>query len=301
VSSKRKGPRHGDGIRAPEEGSNVPFDDSPQPPVTRSAERGDDGQPSDTHFVGGLWSLTKLGAGVAFVVGASVAVAWSAHRYALTTPRFAVREVQVDGENRLSEQRVAKLGGIEIGQNIFALDTVEAERQLLQDPWVRQVRITRELPNRLRIELTERQAGALTGIGGQLYLVTPTGEPFKQLGEGDPSDLPLVTGVSAYLLARDREAAVERLQTGLRVLRDYERLPLSRIHVAQEVHVGDDGKVVLTIGKDGIALHLGRGPFKKPLAMAARVMGKLARKGQAPRIIFLDNKAHPERVVARMK
>ena len=297
MSRKDTTPRHGDGVEAPEEAGSVPIDESPQPPVTRSSSV-DSGRGG---FLAGLWSLVKLGAGVGFVVGASVAVAWGAHHYALTTPRFSVLEVEVDGANRLSERRVAELGGIEIGQNIFALDTTEAERQLLKDPWVRDVRITRVLPHRLRVELTERRAGALTSIGGRLYLVTPEGEPFKVVGDGDPFDLPLVTGISASLLARDREAAVQRLRTGLRVVRDYERLPVSRIHVAQEVHVGDDGSVVLMIGKDGIALHLGKGPFEKTLAMAARVMGKLANKGQTPRIIFLDNQAHPERVVARMQ
>ncbi len=295
MSGKRRGHRHGDRIEAPEEATG--FDESPQPPVTADAG----GEPAPGGALGTVWSLVKLGAGVAFVVGASVAVAWGAHHYALTTPRFAVREVQVEGATRLSERQITEQGGIEIGQNIFALDTALAEQRLLEDPWVREVRITRELPNRLRIELQERQAGALTSIGGHLYLVTPAGEPFKEMGSSDPFDLPLVTGVSSTLLVRDREAAVERLQTGLRVIRDYERLPLSRIHVAQEVNVGEDGRVVLTIGKDGIALHLGQGPFKKPLAMAARVMSKLARQGHTPRVVFLDNRAHPERVVARMK
>jgi cell division protein FtsQ len=297
VSRKGKAPRHGDRIVAPDEAANVAVQESPQPPVTTDA----DGVESSGGLLRGVWSLFKLASGVAFVVGAAIAVAWGAHRYALTTPRFAIHEVQVQGASRLGDGQVAATGGIEIGQNIFALDTADAERRLLENPWVREVRITRDLPNRLRVDLVERKAGALTSIGGRLYLVTPAGEPFKQLGEGDPFDLPLVTGISASLLARDREAAVERLQTGLRVIRDYERLPLSRIHVAQEVHVGDDGRVVLTIGKDGVALHLGHGPFKKPLAMAVRVMGKLARKGHTPRIIFLDNQAHPERVVARMK
>jgi hypothetical protein len=35
--------------------------------------------------------------------------------------------------------------------------------------------------------------------------------------------------------------------------------------------------------------------------MAERVIGQLAAKGRVPGIVFLDNIAHPERVVVRMR
>ena len=35
--------------------------------------------------------------------------------------------------------------------------------------------------------------------------------------------------------------------------------------------------------------------------MAAQVLGELGAKGRTPGIVFLDNEAHPERVVVRMR
>ena len=293
MSRRRAASRHGDPIAAPQEAAGL--DDSPQPPVTRST-------PPEPGGVGRqIWSLTQLAVGLVLVVGVSVGVAWGARHYALNTPRFAIHEIEVEGNVRRSERDIANAAGVEVGQNILALDADRAERLVLEDPWVREVKITRQLPNRLRIDVVERQAGAVAAIDGRLVLVTTEGEPFCELGEGDPFDLPLVTGISAELLGRDRGAAVERLQLALRAIRNYQRLPVSRIHVVQEVHVGDDGQVVLTIGKDGITLHLGHDPTPRRFLMAARVLGILAQRGQTPGIVFLDNKAHPERVVARMR
>ena len=48
-------------------------------------------------------------------------------------------------------------------------------------------------------------------------------------------------------------------------------------------------------------LHLGAGPFRQKLMMAARIMAKLQATGELPGIIFLDNQARPERVVVRMR
>jgi cell division protein FtsQ len=48
-------------------------------------------------------------------------------------------------------------------------------------------------------------------------------------------------------------------------------------------------------------LALGQPPYARKLAMASEVMGELRAKARTPGIVFLDNQAHPERVVVRMK
>jgi cell division protein FtsQ len=303
VSAPRN--RHGAAISAPDETGFV-GDDTPRPPrarANRNAARSESQPPPPEGSAFRIvWSLAKLLSGVLIVVGASGAVAWGAHRYALTTPRFAVKKVELSGNRRKTDTEIQKLAGLQRGQNIFALDTARAEAKVLEDPWVREVKITRELPGTLKIDLTEREAGAVAAIGERLYLVTRAGEPFKLLEEGDPYDLPVVTGINADNLTRERQREIERIALGLEILRHYERVPMSKIHPAQEVHVIPGGEAVLTIGgKNAITLHLGSGPWRKKLLMAERVVGRLAAKGRMPGIVFLDNTAHPERVVVRMR
>jgi cell division protein FtsQ len=235
------------------------------------------------------------------VVGASLAVAWSAHHYALSSPRFAIRSVDLVGSKRLTREQLQTDSGIALGANIFALDTDAAERKLLDNPWISEVKLTRRLPSTLRLELTEREAAAVVALGERLYLVTREGVPFKEVQPGDPYDLPLITGASPENLARDRKREIERIQTGLEVLRQFERVALSRVYPAEEVHLADAGDVTLTAGKDGVALELGTGPWRKKLLMADEVVGELRKKGRVPGIVFLDNQAHPERVVVRMR
>jgi len=76
---------------------------------------------------------------------------------------------------------------------------------------------------------------------------------------------------------------------------------MSRVHPVQEVHLAASGDVSITVGKGGISIHLGKGPWRKKLLMAERVIGQMERKGKAPGIVFADNVAHPERVVVRMR
>ena len=302
MTRSRKDRFHGDGIVAPDEGFAA--GESPLPgPVNAKAQ----GARSQHEIAGArsvgalLWSALKLASGLAVVVGASLAVAWSAHHYALTSPRFAVRTVELVGAKRSTLEQLKTESGVTVGNNIFALDTDSAEKKLLENPWISEVKVTRRLPNTLRIELTEREATAVVALGDHLYLVTPEGVPFKEIQAGDPYDMPLITGASPENLNRDRKREIERIQTGLEVLRQFERVPLSRVYPAEEVHLADAGDVTLTCGKDGVTLELGTGPWRKKLLMAEEVVGELRKKGRTPGIVFLDNQAHPERVVVRMR
>lgn len=284
---------HGSSIAAPEE--RFAPSESPEPGPVGS--RGG-GEPSGVER---LWSGLRVAFGIVAVVGTSVAVAASAHRYALTSPRFAVKELSLKGAVRLSPDDVRELSGIEVGANIFALDTREIEAKLLQNPWVSAARVVRRLPSELDVELSERQARAVALLGDRTYLVSKEGEPFKQLEAKDPVDLPVITGLHAENMQRDRPRELERLGRALAVLEQYERLRMSRVHAAQEVHLADGGAVTLMVGKEGMVIQLGHTGFRQRLLMAERVVEETRKGGRLPGIVFADNQAHPERVVVRMR
>ncbi|HEX4335888.1 MAG TPA: FtsQ-type POTRA domain-containing protein [Polyangiaceae bacterium] len=293
---------HGAAFEAPAEFGFVTGESPPPPRVGNSRVRpAKVTAKAPARLLGIVVSAAKLSIGVAVVVGISVAIAWGAHRYAVTTPRFAIRQLDVRGNRHHSGDQLAHLAGIERGQNLFAVDAVAAERKLLDDPWVRTAKIGRELPATLRIEVTERDVAAETVLEDGLYLVTPEGEPFKAAEAGDPNDLPVITGIGPRDLAIDRARAIDRIAIGLEVLREYQALPLSKVYEPEEVHLEPDGAVTLTVGKRGMTFQLGMGPFRQKLLMAARVVAKIQATGDLPGVVFLDNQAHPERVVVRMR
>ena len=298
MNQKKRSRAHGAAVHAPAEDTSV-FD-SP-PPAAVSATKTPSVPPGPKTALSRAAQALRLLVGLIVVVGASAAVAFSVHRYALTTPRFALREVELSGQKRLARADIERLAGIELGKNLFTFDSHKAVSGLLTNPWIQSAKVTRVLPGSLKVEIVEREARALALLGDQLFLLTPDGEPFKPVAADDPIDLPVVTGVSASELARSRDAARERLRTGLDILTLYDRLELSRVHKAQEVSLAPSGEATLTVGKSGIALELGQGPFPQKLAMAGRVIAELSRKKGSPAVVFLDNRAHPERVVVRMR
>lgn len=243
----------------------------------------------------------KVTVGLGLLVAAVVTLAWGVHRYARTTPRFAIVHLEVEGTKRLSREDVLAAAGVKKGKNLFSLDIPRAEKSLVESPWISSARITRRLPNTVRLQVVERDPRAILVLEGRSFLVSADGVPFKELGQGDPYDFPLVTGISSAELARDRRAELERLSRTLTLLGQYDELSLGRSHQVQEVHLADTGAASLVVGDSGTTLHLGESPWKQKLLRAERVLSKARREGGTPHVVFLDNEAHPERVVVRVQ
>ncbi len=253
---------------------------------------------------GGLrWLIlaTKVTLGLSLIVGAVGALAWGVQRYARTTPRFSVKNIELTGTSRLVRADVLAAAHLKKGKNLFSLDVEEAETFLLESPWISSAQVTRRLPNTINVRIVEREAKAIALIDGKNFLVDQEGSPFKELGLGDPHDLPVVTGISTEALARDKRAELARLGDTLALLRKYDKLSMARAFPVEEVHLTSTGSVSLLVGTSGVTLHLGAPPWKRKLLRAERVLTKTNRAGGSPSVVFLDNDAHPERVVVRVR
>jgi cell division protein FtsQ len=243
----------------------------------------------------------QLITGVIVVISASVLVAWGLRRYLGSSPRFAVRIVEIEGNQRRGAQHVAKLAGVEVGKNIFELDEEQAAAAVAGDAWIETAKVTRQLPNTVRIEVAEREARLLAAVKRKLYLVDAKGDIFKEFADGDPSDMPVVTGVDADQLARDREAVMQRMRRLLELLADLERAGVSKRYPVQELHLTTDLRISAVIGSDAIRVELGGAPFRSKIQKLRRILGELRHRKVSPDVVFLDNLAHPERVVVRMR
>lgn len=276
-------------------------DESPPPGPTSKSVRPPPSPRPARRALGELARSLQLIAGVAVVLVASIAVAWGARRYIMSSPRFAIRTVLVDGVHRRTAEQIASAGGVAVGGNIFALDPDAAGSAIATDPWVEKATVTRKLPATVQINVIEREARGVTVIGGELYLATREGELFKRLDQADPEDLPIVTGITPEQVANDRTGVVLSVKRMLDVAEEIERAGIARRYPIQELHIERDGALVVTIGREAIALHLGHAPYRTKVEQGARVLNEIAKRKANASVIFLDNDAHPERVVVRMR
>lgn len=235
-----------------------------------------------------------------FTTAATIAIAWGAWagwQWATTSPRFGLTDVLYRGTERATGAELSRLGGLNAGVNLFALDLSNVERALATHPWVKSVRVSRRLPSRLEVAVEEYEPVALLALG-DLYLVDTGAVPFKRVALGDALDLPLVTGIERERFVDDRQAALEELGRAVDAAVVYARSPVAKGHALSEVNVAGGDVTVVTV--DGEEIRFGDGALADKLARLERVRAALNDKRLSAAVIRLDDRARPSRVTVQL-
>lgn len=271
-----------------------------QPPAAMRSKRAASSQlsPKKPSF---WFKKLQVMTGVLVVMAASVLVAWGLRRYLHKSPRFQVANVSVEGSNRLTAQRVTRLAEISVGHNIFDLDEDAAVARLKRDPWIESAKVHKELPDSVHVQVVERDPRLLASIGEKLFLVDAQGLLFKESEPGDPVDFPVVTGLTAEQLADDRDGLSLLLRSALELLANLEQAHAAERFPIQELHFDRMGHISVVAGTEGLTLALGEPPYRAKVVKAVRLFAELHNRQGKAEAIFLDNRAHPERVVVRMR
>jgi cell division protein FtsQ len=108
-----------------------------------------------------------------------------------------VDEIQIDGIKRMDKMTVLTQALDQDSRAMPLVDLDLVRERLLKFPWVKDARVSRRLPNTLRIFIIEREAAAIWQSHGQLMLVDPTGVPLEPVSTDAMPDLPLLIGEGA--------------------------------------------------------------------------------------------------------
>jgi len=186
-----------------------------------------------------FWRALRTALAFALVAGSSVGMAWGARKHVMTSPRFAIAEVDVIGNRCRPREAVVAESGVVAGTNVFALDLDAARTRLLVDPWIADAMLSRRLPGTVIVQIVERKAAAVVAMG-DTFLTTSEGEPFKKLEPDDPVDLPLVTGLAAESIADDREGTMRTIRRAIDLAAEYDHTPLAK-RIPPRRRTGGDG------------------------------------------------------------
>ena len=77
--------------------------------------------------------------------------------FALVSPIFNIKEIEVANTNILSQDTIVSLSGLKKDNNIFRFLKSDVEKSIKENPYVESVNIKRQLPNKVLIEVEERQ------------------------------------------------------------------------------------------------------------------------------------------------
>lgn len=96
---------------------------------------------------------------------------------------FKVNQVSVSGNERYSAQEIIEVSGVEQGDNLILMDKYRiAEKLYTKLPYITEVRINRQFPDTLLVEVVETKAVAVIKGGSSNWLMDSNGKLLEVIG-----------------------------------------------------------------------------------------------------------------------
>jgi len=160
-------------------------------------------------------------------------------KFFFSNPEYALRHLRIETQGLLTEPEVTELTGIRVGTNIFEIDLAAAERALRKLDQIATVRITRDWPDRISIEVTKRSPVAWisdrpeTALASEnALLIDRTGRAMKPFRvEPEFWHLPVIYCADMNAVATGDILARADLQAAIDLLTEILKRPDSHLKV----------------------------------------------------------------------
>ncbi len=171
---------------------------------------------------------------------------------------FVLCEVVVTGNSTRSSSEIAGLSGLRLGMNILSVDQETVEKAFSTNTYVDLVDVRVEMPNKVHIEVREREVCAAVNCAGVILLIDQEGYILNKSSILPQSrNLLLVSGMDVTVSSQGRVLEAENS----RQIEDMKRL-LEALHRAgaerlvSELNVSDPDRLYL-VSQSGIQVMLG--------------------------------------------
>lgn len=122
---------------------------------------------------------------------------------------FGIKAVTISGARELSDQKILDVVGIGRTNSLPFLDVAKLRERLVSLPLVKDASVSKLYPDRVMIEIEERQPFALWQKDGVVKIIAADGTPIPALDEARFVMLPLVVGDGANARAADYLALLD--------------------------------------------------------------------------------------------
>lgn len=195
---------------------------------------------------------------------------WHIYNELLASSYLKIKEVKVVGNIKLSRSEALELSGIAVGDNILAIDSGDIKDNIKANPWIADVRVKRNFPDGVSIEIQERKPIAFINLDG-LYYVDETGIIFKKASLGEDVDLPVITGLTREDI-EEQGAASELAIKAVKLLHLLAENTALELENLSEISVDKIYGLTLYTMREGTKIEFGGDGFKEKLDILDKII-----------------------------
>src|SRR5215831_2811950 len=130
---------------------------------------------------------------------------------------FRISEIALAGEKEVGRDEILELAGITDRSSLLFLDAARTRARLLTNPWISEATVLKLYPDRLRIEIKERNPFSRWQKDGRVALIAADGTVLEADVSPRFSELPLVVGKGAEQAGQEFLALLARYPSIVRL------------------------------------------------------------------------------------
>lgn len=180
--------------------------------------------------------------------------------FATCSPIFNITDIEVLNNNRVSSETVISLSGINTNENIFRFIATKVSNNIKQNAYIEDVKIRRVLPNKVQIEVTEREPRFSIPVLGEFAYMSTQGY-ILEITQNE-LNLPIIYGLQTAeenITAGNRisKEDLESLEMILRIMNVMGDSGLSE--KVTSIDISDKNDYSIYIQEERKTIHLGDG------------------------------------------
>jgi cell division protein FtsQ len=218
-------------------------------------------------FTGRGWPFYRRVLVLSIVGIAGVTAAVYGTRFLLYSPTMLLLkpdQIELNGNHIVAREAVLQQFIHDRNRSVLRVPLDARRNEIEQIPWVESASVQRILPNRVRVELTERTPIAFARIGNELALIDGHGVILDR-PQGEDLQFPIVSGVPDELSRDQRE---KRMQVYQEFMKDVDLVRAGSSDRVSELDLSNpkDLRVVMTglagpTDAQAVTIHFGSGEF----------------------------------------
>ena len=176
----------------------------------------------------------------------------------LSSSLFDLKNIYVEGNEKISDEAIISLSGLNLYENIFKLNKNSVIDKIKENAYIENAEISRKLPSTIEIRIKERKvnymleyANSYAYINNQGYILEITNEKL---------DLPILIGYDTDLSTTTpgNRMDIEDLKKMDTVIRIYETAKSNEIgNLITKINISDSKDYILILDTEGKTVHLG--------------------------------------------
>ncbi len=200
----------------------------------------------------------------------------------LTSPFFMVKELTIKGNHHLPEEVLRRSEG-HLLRSIFLVNLAGVRKELIQEPYIKDVFIRRELPDRVFIQIEERTPFAVLRTPAGAELIDREGIVVERRDPGQSEPLPVINGGT-----RKRDKRFDRdLAGALRLVETIENYGYPDLKEIREIALDLDGGPVIHPVSAAFSIRCGSGDYLQRMIRLKQVVGDVVRRQWPVKVIDL--------------